>query len=74
MAELSLGTMVSICVFQESVFSSVSPRNVVVSGSLWEVLFSHRIIKRDTMSTALLPKSLVISFSLTLQRRHLYVV
>jgi len=29
-AELSLGTIVSICVFQESVFFSVSPRNFVV--------------------------------------------
>ena len=29
-AELSLGTIVSICVFQESVFCSVSPRNFVV--------------------------------------------
>ena len=29
-AELSLGTIVSICFFQESVFSSVSPRNFVV--------------------------------------------
>jgi hypothetical protein len=29
-ADLSLGTIVSLCVFQESVFSSVSTRNFVV--------------------------------------------
>jgi len=29
-AELSLGTILSICVFQESVFSIISPRNFVV--------------------------------------------